>query len=204
MGRNVELVADMGEPILGPDGKLYEEFRGWVLAELSRDRAVFSNGAQKQVLTLDATSASGTGGAAAAPGGGAGKTNRVGQPYAMENYKSRLLASAESRQVWGLDPDEIDWAIQNSDHIVDREFQVSPFAGGGLKIDNVGAGTIGSSRGLMAGDIVRDVNGQPLNNLGDIRTLMNNPAMRQQSGLRITVERAGKPFVLEYRPLPRQ
>src|SRR5262245_40969684 len=50
-GRNVELVADMGDPILGPDGKVYDEFRGWVLSELSRDRAVFTNGAQKQVLT---------------------------------------------------------------------------------------------------------------------------------------------------------
>jgi len=205
MGRNVELVADMGEPIQGPDGKLYEEFRGWVMAEVSKDRAVFTNGAQRQVLTLDPTTPAGPPGAAGAVGAGpAGKSNRVGQAYSMESFKSRLLASAESRQVWGMDPDEIDWAIQNTDQIVDREFQVSPFSGGGLKIDSVSSGSIGATRGLMAGDVVRDVNGQPLNNLTDIRTLMNNPAMRQQSGLRITVERAGKPFVLEYRPLPRQ
>ena len=38
-----------------------------------------------------------------------------------------------------------------------------------------------------------------LNNLGDFRALMNNPAFKQASGLRITVERAGKPVVIEYR-----
>jgi hypothetical protein len=55
----------------------------------------------------------------------------------------------------------------------------------------------------MIGDVVRDVNGQPLNNIADLRTLLSAPQMKQQSGLRITVERAGKPVVMEYRPLPR-
>jgi hypothetical protein len=32
---------------------------------------------------------------------------------------------------------------------------------------------------------------------------MSNPAMKQQSGLRLTIERAGKPVVIEYRPLPK-
>jgi S1-C subfamily serine protease len=72
-----------------------------------------------------------------------------------------------------------------------------------VRVESVAAGSVGAARGLMAGDIVRDVNGLPLNSLAELKNMMNNPAMKQSSGLRITVERAGKPLVLEYRPLPR-
>jgi S1-C subfamily serine protease len=103
-----------------------------------------------------------------------------------------------------MDPEEIDWAIQNSDRIMDQEFQVTPYAGGGLKIESVAPGSLGAMRGLIPGDVIKDINGQPLTSLADIRTLMNSPALRQSSGLRLTLERAGKPVILEYRPLPRQ
>jgi S1-C subfamily serine protease len=102
-----------------------------------------------------------------------------------------------------MDQEELDWAAQNADQIMDRDFQVSPYAGGGIRLENVTAGSIGAARGLSAGDVLREVNGQPLNSIADVRTLMNNPAMRQQAGLRLTIERAGKPLVIEYRPLPR-
>lgn len=203
--RNVELVAYLGEPILH-EGKPFEEYRGWALAEVSKDRAVFaSSSGQKQVLTLDLLAGPGAaGGPAGAPGGAiGGKSNRVGQAYSSDQFKSRLLASADNRQVWGLDPDEIDWASQNADRIMDQDFAVSPHGGGGVRIESVTAGSIGASRGMMVGDVVRDVNGQPLNNIADLRTLLSGPQMKQQSGLRITVERAGKPVVLEFRPLPR-
>jgi len=129
--------------------------------------------------------------------------NRKGHPYVVETYNTRLLASADNRQVWGLDPDEIEWVDQNFEQIIDKEIQLSPHAGGGLKVEKVSAGSIGSTRGLLAGDIVKDVNGQSINAVKDLKTLFDNPALRQQSGLRITLERAGKPLVLEYRPLPR-
>ncbi len=202
-GRNVDLVAFMGEEILY-DGKVHEEYRGWKLVEVAKDRAVFSNGAQKETLTLDPTSGPGGAAASGIPGApGVARVNRRDQAFAPETFKSRLLASADSRQVWGLDPEEIDWATQNADKIMDQDFQVSPYAGGGLKIENVSPGTIGAARGLLAQDIVKDVNGQPLASIADIKNLLNNPALRQQTGLRITVERAGKPVVIEYRALPR-
>jgi hypothetical protein len=202
-GRNVELVAYMGEPILH-EGKPFDEYRGWVLAEVSKDRAVFTNGSgQKQVLTLDLLAGPSGPSAPAGVGAGGPKASRVGQAYTSEGFKSRLLASAENRQVWGMDPDEIDWVSQNADRVMDQDFAVSPLGSGGVRIESVSAGSIGAARGLMAGDVVRDVNGQPLNNIADLRTLLSGPGMKQQSGLRITVERAGKPVVLEYRPLPK-
>lgn len=204
--RNAELVAYMDEEIL-QEGKPFDEFRGWVMISVGKDRATFANKKGEKVeLSIDQSFAATPGGAAGgplAPGSGGSRASRIGQAYQSEAYKSRLLASADTRQVWGLDQDEIDWAGQNAEQILDRDFQVAPYAGGGLRLENVTAGSIGAARGLIAGDVLREVNGQALNNLGDVRTLLNNPTMKSQTGLRLTIERAGKPIVLEYRPLPR-
>jgi len=51
--------------------------------------------------------------------------------------------------------------------------------------------------------VIREVNGQPLNSIADVRQLMNSGAMQKQTGMRLTIERTGKPVVIEYRPLPR-
>jgi len=203
--RNAELVCYVDEEIL-QEGKPYDEFRGWTLASVGKDRALFvTKDGKKAELTIDQSIAVAPG---AGPGPGpasalGGKSSRIGQAYTSESYKSRLLASADTRQVWGLDQDEIDWAGQNAEQILDRDFQVAPYAGGGLRIESVTSGSIGAARGLVAGDVIREVNGQALNNIGDVKTLMSNPSMKSQTGLRLTIERAGKPVVIEYRPLPR-
>jgi hypothetical protein len=206
IARNAELVCYVDEEIL-QEGKPYDEFRGWTLATVGKDRATFvTKDGKKAELTIDqsiaAAPGSAVGPASGSAGPGAAKT-RIGQAYTSESYKSRLLASADTRQVWGLDQDEIEWAGQNSEQILDRDFQVAPYAGGGLRIENVTAGSIGAARGLVAGDVIREVNGQALNNITDVKTLMSNPTMKTQTGLRLTIERAGKPVVIEYRPLPR-
>jgi hypothetical protein len=206
IARNVELVAYIGDEIL-QEGKPFDEFRGWTLASVTKDKAVFTTktGLKAELFINDAPTPPPAGGAGgpspAQPGARAGA--RAGQAYQSEGYKSRLLASADSRQVWGMDQDEIEWVTQNAEQIMDRDFQVAPYAGGGLRIESVNAGTIGAARGLLAGDVLREVNGQPLNNIADVRQLMNNQTMKQQTGLRLTIERAGKPVVIEYRPLPR-
>lgn len=198
--KNTELVAFVGERILF-EGKEYDEYRGWTLSKVWKDRALFNGPDGKtQELTIEVENIPGGG---SKLGGPAARGSRQGQAYQADQFKSRLLASADSRQVWGLDPAEIDWASQNADKIMDGDFQVSPNSGGGVRIEGVTPGSIGAARGMMAGDVVRDVNGQALNSIADVRTLMNNPAFKSQNGLRVTVERAGKPVVLEYRPLPR-
>ncbi len=200
--RNLELVAYMGEAIEF-DGKPYDEYAGWVLKEVYKDSAVFSNGIEKAVLPLDTGASPGTPGGAAGPAGGPPgvRVNRAGQPYSGQNFRSQLLQQSDTRHVWGIDVAEIDWALQNQDRIMDSDFQVSPNPGGGVRVEGLQAGSIGALRGIMQGDIIRDVNGVALNSLADAKTLMGNPAMRQQSGLRLVVERAGKTIALEYRPI---
>lgn len=197
--KNTELVAYVGEPIVH-DGKPFDEYRGWTLQKVSKDRAVFKGpGNLTQELVID--SASGPAGANPVSGKAAGRAAgaRAGQPYVAEQFKSRELTRTDSRVVWQIDPDEVEWAAQNAERLLDNDFRLSPNGGGGLRLESVTAGSIGAARGLVAGDVVRDVNGQPLNNVGDFRALMNNPAFKQASGLRITVERAGRPVVIEYR-----
>lgn len=204
--RNAELVVYVDEEIL-QEGKPYDEFRGWTMASVGKDRATFvSKKGEKVELSIDLSFSPPPGGATAPATAGPAASARgpqIGKPYTSEGYKSRLLASADTRQVWGLDQDEIDWAGQNAAQIMDRDFQVAPYAGGGLRLEGVTAGSIGAARGLLAGDVLREVNGQSLNNISDVRTLMSNDSMKTQTGLRLTIERAGKPIVIEYRPLPR-
>ncbi len=200
--RNVELVAFLGEPILH-EGKEFDEYRGWKLSKVWKDKALFVGPNNlSQELTIEAA-AGPAGPASTSRTVGGARGARAGQAYQGDQFKSRLLASAESRQVWGMDPDEIDWVTQNADKVMDSDFQVSPNANGGVRIEGVTPGSIGAARGMLAGDVIRDVNGQALNSIADVRTLMNNPSFKTQQGLRLTVERAGKPVVLEYRPLPR-
>lgn len=127
----------------------------------------------------------------------------AGPARTPQNFKSQLLASAEMRQVWGLDPDEIAWLDANAELILTRDLQLKPHSSGGLKIDRVEPGSFPANRGLQAGDIVRDLNGTPVNAVKDLWAFLGSAALRKSGALRVTLEREGKPFLLEFRPLRR-
>jgi hypothetical protein len=192
--RNIELVAYVGEEIR-QGGKIYEEFRGWTLASVSWDRAAFVNVAGIRVdLTIDLSIDGSDGGRTIDP--------RIGGDYRSDAYRSRLVATADTRQEWFLDRSEIQWAGQNAQRIFDRDFRVAPDGGGGLRLESVAPGSIGAARGLLPGDVIREVNGRPLNSLADVRELIRNPAPIPKTGLRLTIERAGKPLTIQYLPFP--
>ena len=132
---------------------------------------------------------------------GAPPAAQKGVVFAADRFRSRLLASADSRQVWGLDEDEIDWVRANFDEILAAHVTLAPQAGGGLRVNAVAPGGIAASRGFLAGDLIRDLNGQPLNTVADLKAMVDG--IGKQNGARFTVERGGKPVILEYRPLPR-
>jgi hypothetical protein len=202
--RNTEFVAFANEPIFY-DGKPVDELVGWKLAEVHKDKAVFTNGKERQVVALESEAKGGGAGRPAGPGapGGPGgaRVQRAGQPYQAGSFRTQLLSSDERQQVWAVDPQEMDWLGQNQERVLDQDFQVSPMPGGGLRVESVQSGSIGSTRGISAGDVVKSVNGIPLNSLADLKSLANNPSLRNQSAVRLTVERAGKVMVLVYQPL---
>ncbi len=122
--------------------------------------------------------------------------------YRGERYRSRLLASSESRLVWGIDPDEADWASANFEAALAAQLRVSPQARG-VRLDEVASGSLFHARGLLAGDLVRDLNGQAVRSLEDVRAILVSPASKGRTGLRLGLEREGRSLVLEYRVLPR-
>jgi hypothetical protein len=124
----------------------------------------------------------------------------IGSQYM--NFASRLLASADTRQVWGIHPDEIKWVSENMD-IVFSGFKWSVVSTGGLKIETIGADSLAGVRGFQAGDILTELNGRHITSVRQLRELVADPAIRQQTGIRLKIERAGTPLVIEYRPLPK-
>lgn len=198
--QNTEMVAFVNEEILY-EGKPFPEFTGWKLVEVGKSTAVFSDGKRREVLTMSQETAPGR--PAARTGSGPSAGTLAGKAYVANEYQSRLLAQSPNRHVWGMDPAELEYARANVQSMLDQDVQAAAHPGGGLKVLSVRPGSMGAARGLIQGDVVRNVNGQALSSLADMKLLMNNPRVRNRSTLTLTVERAGKPFIIEYRPLPR-
>jgi hypothetical protein len=114
--------------------------------------------------------------------------------------KSRLLASADTRQVWGLDPEALRDATAFVRKLLTEGVQTAEGDPEGLKVKTVPSGSFAAGLGLQEGDVIQDVNGQPVRKLADIPGVAAPSAL---SGVRLVLLRSGKPFVLEYRPLPR-
>ena len=186
--RQTETIARVGEVILH-HGRPAAEFRGWQLSEVGKEFAVFTNReGERSVLEIGAVA------------GEHRSLSRTGEAYHPEMYRSRRLASTDSREIWVIDENEIEWMAQNGASLLDREVRISPSADGGLRLDDVDPGSIAAARGLKPGDILRAVNGRPLQSIGDLQSMLSRPP----SGvLQLTLERAGKPVAIEYRALPR-
>jgi len=96
--RPADLTARTGEEIL-QDGKPAPEFKEWRLSEVWKDGAVFINlHGERCELRIESPLPS-------APSG---------QPYPAEKFKSRVLASSASREVWAMDEAELDWIARNA------------------------------------------------------------------------------------------
>jgi hypothetical protein len=185
---STETIALPGERIL-KDGRPFPEFAGWRLAEVWKDRAVFTNPSGERIeVAMDSAHES------------AAISRSAGDPYRPDLYRSRRIAFSEGREIWSIDEREVDWVGRNAETILDRELQLSLHAGGGVRLERLEAGSIGTARGFQPGDVVREINGRPINSLADLRLLF---ASAPRNGFQLTLDRAGRPLVLEYRPLPR-
>lgn len=184
--RPVDLMARMGEDVL-QDGKPAPEFAGLRLSEVWKDRAVFVHwSGERYEVRIESLP-------------------RPDDPPAVESYrtegfKSRLLASSETREVWGMDDAEAAWIGRNAAALLERDVRLTPIPGRGLLIEAIATGSTGASRGLKAGDLLREVNGRPIHSLNDLHLLLADPP---KSDLRLGLERNGRPCLIEYHPLPR-
>jgi hypothetical protein len=125
----------------------------------------------------------------------------AGQLYSSSFYKSALLSKSDSRQVWLMDAQEIEWALAHLDWILDADLDLAENPERGLVIERIAEGSIGAARGLLPGDILKEINDQAIRKVEDVKRVICGPAMEKATALQVTLERAGKPFVLEFRPL---
>ena len=188
---NDETLAEKGEKIMV---KGAEVLRGWKLTECYRERAVFSDGKRSQELKLSVPTI-GSGGPIAVGGG------RKGETYDPSKFKTRKIHSSASREVWLMDPNEINWAMQNFQSEMEKNVTVSPTSNG-LRITSINSGSIGISRGLKSNDVIRSVNGHSMKSLQDIKKMQDDPRNQRRRSMTIVVQRSGRNMVLEYRSQP--
>ena len=189
---NDETLAEKGQKIMV---KGAEVLRGWKLVQCTRESAIFSDGSRTQELKITVPSI-GTGG----PIAGAGGDSR-GEKYDPSKFKTRKIHSSASREVWLMDPNEINWAMQNFQSEMEKNVTVSPTSNG-LRITSINTGSIGISRGLKSNDVIRSVNGHAMKSLQDIKKMQDDPRNQRRRSMTIVVQRSGRNMVLEYRAQP--
>ena len=185
---NQNVNAYRGEPITS-QGQLVADLRGWTLLRLTEEGALFTNGSREVELRQDsAPASSATSGA---------KPHGAGSPFDMAQSKSRKTASSDAHESWTIDGAEINWANGNVEALL-ADVQLSAYPSGGVKID--AAGAIASQRGFVDQDVIKTVNGAAVRDRADLVNMANSPQFKNAGAVVIVVERAGRPYTLDFRP----
>lgn len=188
--RNVNVVAWFDETV-AQDGNPVGELQGWKLKRVTGHTATFSNGQKEATLTK-------TGGFAAA-GGGAGP---LGGATPGERGKIQKLAVTNDRETYGVDRATMQWAIDNQEKIL-QEVGLSDYSSGGIQVTSLTQGSIAAEAGIQQNDVIKSINGQPIANSISLAELRNNPQMKQQSSLVISIERGGAVKTIVIQPTQR-
>ncbi len=193
--RNLQVVAAYGAPVKDDKDEILPEMRGWLLAEVYRDRAVFHGGSGPWELRKEAPPLNLNDMRSATRG-----RKKSSGPYNPKNYpKSRLIRQTPNQQTWLIDPGEADYIMENQQSILSRDLTLSAYSEGGVKIERLRAGSVGFTRGLKSGDVIKSVNNRAVNNLSDVKSLTSGAGVRRSRNLRLTIQRAGRTFTMEYR-----
>ena len=191
-GVSMNVNAYRGQPI-STRSSVVVELRGWTLVRLTEDGAIFTNGQREVELRRDDAAAA----SAAAPTTGRGGPATPGRPFDLSQSKSRKTASTDAHESWLVDAAEIQWANQSMEQLM-ADVQLSAYPSGGVKID--AAGSFAQSRGFYDNDVIKTVNGMSVRDRTDLINLTNNPQMKNAGAVVVVVERAGKPYTLDFRP----
>lgn len=178
----LEAATDLGE-ILG------EPFRGLVLAEIHRRKAIFRGQGREIVLEVDGNG----------PGGPAGRA----APSAAPPPPSPPVppdAAATSATVVELARPDVQRHLSNLAYLVTQASAQPYFEDGapaGIRVSRIQPGSVPALLGLRNGDVLRGVNGTPLRVLPDAVRLLR--AFQAGKGLRLKVLRGGQLQAIDYR-----
>ncbi len=190
-GKNQQVTAYYDEPVMY-DGAPVAEFSGWKLKKVTATSATFSNGAKEETITMAGTAFTSMGPSPVGPhAGGTGERGKV-----------TMLQRTNDREVYGVDRNTMAWAMENQEKIL-SEIGLQDYSSGGIQVTSIAAGSIASEAGLQQQDVIKSINGQPIANSISLAELRNNPQMKQQSQLVISIERGGQTKTIVVQPTQR-
>jgi len=219
------VMVSYGEPILDENGKEIPELQGVKLVEVYFDVVVFDNNGKREELKIsDTESAVATAdmvpdnqppfgrplyrrhpGDRRFPENQGTPTKKQGDivipvspnPETLP-YNSKLVEDMPNKQVWDIDYQEMLWANANQDKIMGQA-TLSVYSGGGIKINAIQPNSILQQRGFMPGDVVKSINGTPLNSIADIQNVISILKTQGIQEVTVTVNRAGRDVAITYR-----
>jgi general secretion pathway protein C len=177
--------------LLGVDGAPEAPFgigqdvtAGAKLHAVYADRIVLRRGGALETLMLK------EGDAKLAPGSivsGTGATPPSGQSVVRNQGPNSFAVAREGLNRQMQTPDFLSQAL------------MVPNAGGGFLVRQIQPGSLYERLGLHVGDVIRSVNGQPINNVDEVMRLYQQLGGLDNVGqLAVEVSRAGKPETLNY------
>jgi general secretion pathway protein C len=111
----------------------------------------------------------------------------------------RLNVATTSRNTYSLSRGELNSVLQDPRQI-NFLGGIAPAAGGGVQISDAPSGTLAQKLGLMPGDIITAINGQPVNGTGDLARFYGQ--FGTTSNIRAEIKRGGSPMLLSYTITP--
>ncbi len=107
----------------------------------------------------------------------------------------RLTVAAKGNNAYSLSRTELNTVLQDPRQM-NYLGRIGMHPSGGVRLDQAPAGSLPSKLGLKEGDVIKNVNGQPVNSPGDLARLYQQFATLSQ--IRAEVIRGGAPMLLTY------
>jgi hypothetical protein len=209
VSRSKQTVAEDASEVSGGDRALA------TVLEITDKAVTFDYAGGKVLINVDLVSDNETA-TAAAPREGVGAKNTATKPTANlapakldnsalpsgegKDFKSQIDPQNPNR--WFIDPVEKQYALDNEEKLLGevklRPYQLADGKVGGIIVDDVQPGSIANKRGLMVGDVVKQVNGQPVDSMRTAQSFFRDPAIRASNRVVVVIDRAGREMTMEF------
>jgi general secretion pathway protein C len=107
----------------------------------------------------------------------------------------RLNVTSSSANQFSLSRQELNTVLQDPRQL-NFLGRIGPAPNGGVRVEDAPSGSLSQKLGLQAGDIIANINGQPINSQGDLARVYGQ--FNSLSAIRAEVRRNNAPVVLNY------
>lgn len=170
---------------------------GTLLSEIKKDRVVLSVGAEKRELMLFSDKQPARGGARQ-PAGASAAAAAQASAAANQMTQTDTIKQLDSTS-WAVDRKEIDQAVSNMSQLITQLRVVPNMVDGqtqGFKVFNIRPGSLFTQIGIQDGDIVKEINGAPMNGIDVAYQAMAN--LQNQTSIQLTIVRRNQPLTFSY------